>query len=247
MTLATRFATAPVHRRPRPLRARQTLLWVAVGCALIIIGVLIGRAIVSIGAELTGELLLNQRVAGDRETDDTIVALTLHYVFSVPVITTVLVLIVIIVAAIGWRRMALRFGLYTLIGYSACQVGKHAVNRPRPHTLNVPALVTETSSSFPSGHTSIALAIAAATIVTVFLLTSQWWIRIPVAAIAIMLPIAVAWSRIYVGAHYLLDVGGAAIFVAGGLAIAYPIVNAVMVHIPSSRREKAAQATTTPL
>lgn len=85
------------------------------------------------------------------------------------------------------------------------QVGKRQFVRPRPLSV---AYYHEVGFSFPSGHSATAL--------TLYGLLAYWWIRrspnvrsrLWVGAGAISLILAVGFSRIYLGVHYLSDVLG---------------------------------------
>ena len=99
------------------------------------------------------------------------------------------------------RRAALR-GLGSIVVTSALvnQVVKRAVRRPRPAAERVPSarrlLVQPTTTSFPSGHAASAAAF------TVGVSAELPRAALPLGALAA----AVAYSRVYVGVHYPLDV-----------------------------------------
>jgi membrane-associated phospholipid phosphatase len=83
------------------------------------------------------------------------------------------------------------------------------VHRPRPNVVRLDQ--APPTSSFPSGHTAAAVALyGAAAILVVRYSTRAAWRRVAVA-LAIVLPLAVAGSRLYRGMHYPTDV------LAGGL------------------------------
>ena len=89
------------------------------------------------------------------------------------------------------------------------------VGRPRPNAT--PLETSAVGSSFPSGHMGAAV-VYSGIIVVVFWHTRRYWIRALAAAVAVLIPAFVGFSRIYRGMHYFTDVvfgallGGAAVF-----------------------------------
>lgn len=91
-------------------------------------------------------------------------------------------------------------------------------DRPRPYWAleGVRQVVGEgrsRSPSFPSNH---AVNTAAAGMTFLLVYWRRWWVALP----AVVVPLLVAWSRVYVGVHYPLDVLAGALIgagVAGGL------------------------------
>jgi len=119
-------------------------------------------------------------------------------------------LVLALVLAFARRRPV----LFPLVAAAASLAGlltrviKDAVGRPRPELAVL--LPQPDSSSFPSGHA--ASSFACATVLGV--LVPRW--RVPLHALAAL----IAGSRLYVGAHYPLDVlGGSLLGVACGLAV----------------------------
>jgi undecaprenyl-diphosphatase len=125
--------------------------------------------------------------------------------------------VIAIVCAVLWRRPLVVVWVLTgaVIGHYSASALRESIERPRPsrryalpHTL-VPA---PKDPSFPSGHSTIAF--ACATVLTYF--------RPRLGPPLFLLAAAIAFSRVYVGVHYPLDVlGGAALGMAiGGVLIA---------------------------
>jgi undecaprenyl-diphosphatase len=101
--------------------------------------------------------------------------------------------------------VAVAFGLSSL----ASTTIKALVDRQRPsgdHVIDLP-----TSASFPSGHATTAFAAA----VALSLLVPRW--RWPALALAAL----VAYSRVYLGVHYVTDIVAGAML---GSAVAWLVV-----------------------
>lgn len=79
------------------------------------------------------------------------------------------------------------------------------VGRPRPLTIAERLDTSPVGSSYPSGHMGAAVAYSAI-IVIVFWHTRRRWIRVIAAAVGVIIPLCVGFSRIYRGMHYLSDV-----------------------------------------
>lgn len=102
---------------------------------------------------------------------------------------------------------------------------KHAYERARPHFED--PLVTLSSYSFPSGHTAGATAFYG--VLAAFLVSRYYDPRQRIAIIvgAVLAVLLVAFSRMYLGAHYLSDVVAAMASTAAWLALCLTTVHAV--------------------
>ena len=118
------------------------------------------------------------------------------------------------------------------------QIIKNLVNSPRPrlyfetgqylHFIDGVSLAN--NSSFPSGHTATAFAIATA---LVLIIKNKNW-QLPILITAVL----VGYSRIYLAQHFLLDVMiGAVIGSASGILSVYLAMN-IKIFRPSNRKIK---------
>jgi len=138
-------------------------------------------------------------------------------------------LMVLAVVVLWWNRhkrmhlrhVAIEAGLSTLGGLAFNQIVLLFIHRPRPYVAGVSHLIVAPSTdwSFPSDHATVAFAIAAT-----FALSNERnravWFLIAAAL--------VAWSRVFIGTHYLSDVlGGAMIGIGVALIVStlYPTGN----------------------
>jgi undecaprenyl-diphosphatase len=104
-----------------------------------------------------------------------------------------------------WVRVFLAMLIACALAGAAARVIKVAVGRPRPsvkieRTFRTPRLHQE-FHSFPSGHTASSTAFFAV------LLLVSWRMGLP----CLVVPLLIAFSRMYVSAHYLSDVVAAGI------------------------------------
>jgi membrane-associated phospholipid phosphatase len=128
-------------------------------------------------------------------------------------------LVVGIVLAIGRHWLAIGFlaaGL--LIEVGGFLAAALAVSRPRPA---VPQLdVAPPTSSFPSGHTAAALVLYASLAIIVWTLTDSRVLRFLFWALAVVVPVFVALSRLYRGMHHATDVLGSLVLGFGAVICA---------------------------
>ncbi|WP_308201173.1 phosphatase PAP2 family protein [Paractinoplanes maris] len=113
-----------------------------------------------------------------------------------------------------WREplfLAAAVTTQALVFFSATLI----INRSRP---DVPKLdVSPPTSSFPSGHTSAALALYGGLALLLALLARRTWLKVLCWAL-VLVPIAVGLARMYRGMHH--PSGVVASFLNGGVCIA---------------------------
>jgi undecaprenyl-diphosphatase len=123
----------------------------------------------------------------------------------------------LVIAGFSWRRpwLAVRVGATILVAESVSGLLKEWIGRARPPLDDsdpAPLVDLPHTSSFPSGHSTVAFACATAIALAVPRL--RW----PVFVLAAL----IAFSRVYVGVHYPLDVlAGALLGIALGFAVRF--------------------------
>lgn len=101
------------------------------------------------------------------------------------------------------RREAAVLVLTVLSGWGVDDAIKDVVDRPRPQL--VPHLTQAGGASFPSGH-SFNAALIYLTIALVFAgLSRHRSVRTTLVAVALVVGVAIAWSRVWLGVHWPSD------------------------------------------
>jgi membrane-associated phospholipid phosphatase len=208
------MTTTLSHRPTEPSeRARAIILPLCV----ILLVVLAGLAIASSPAVTAGDLAVIRAIESARTPFLDAVALTDSVVFS-PVAMFVVVAVVSAIAWLGARRPgpAIAFAALALIPWLGSTVVKDVVRRPRPLSAQLPHhVLTDTGFSFPSGHTSCAVALGLALLI-VF---GRGRLRWPLLAFAIVAPLLTAFSRVYLGVHNPTDVVGSLVYAAAAVLL----------------------------
>jgi undecaprenyl-diphosphatase len=208
--IGRRLATLPRARRP---------VWTYV-CGLLIAFALIASLSIAVGLLVTTALLHVHGVAGDDEslvrylahhrstelTDASLVGSIMAGGVVLPIIAGVAALVALV--AKHWRLAGfLLFALAVESGsYRATTL---VVHRDRPEVHRLEKLPVD--ASYPSGHTAASIAVYWG---LALLLTSRIrnrGARIAIWAVAALIPVFVAFSRMYRGMHHPTDVAGGAL------------------------------------
>ena len=114
------------------------------------------------------------------------------------------------------RRPALTYAGCVIAGEAVVAVAKFIVDRTRPLGLNL--IEFPGDASFPSGHTFAAIAIVAFALYVVVRTHPGMprGAKVALAVVAVAWPLLIAFTRIYLGAHWPTDIMGS--LVLGGCA-----------------------------
>lgn len=131
-------------------------------------------------------------------------ALFITYLAKGEIITVgVIILSLILILQKNWRFLNALL-ISVLGGELFVWIIKNIIDRPRPPLIN--ALVTETSYSFPSGHTFVSIAFYGLLVYFVIQSEKNKFFKIISFIIGLFLIFLVGLSRIYLGAHWPSDV-----------------------------------------
>ena len=163
----------------------------------------------------TVEDSVNRELERDRTHDISLVSLIFSTLASTPAViaVTALAALVLRLTLKRWREpiflcaavtaQAVVFYLTTLI-----------IDRPRPDVEKMD--VSPPTSSFPSGHTSAAVALYLGLAVILFRVADRVWLK-RAAWLLLVVPLGVAMTRMYRGMHHPSDVVGS--FLNGGVCV----------------------------
>jgi membrane-associated phospholipid phosphatase len=96
------------------------------------------------------------------------------------------------------------------------------IQRDRPPVSHLDA--APPTSSFPSGHTAAAVVVYGALAIATVRVSKRAWLRRLAVSVAVVMPICVAFARLYRGMHFLTDVMGGALLAVLWLAVTWAVV-----------------------
>ena len=199
-----RLATLPVPRH-----------WIVLSALLAAAEIALGFTVTLVRQIAPAEVIVDQELSRDHNAALTAIALAINTVLSPPGIVLILAGLFMVLLLVS--RAPVNATAVTLIaatGWLSSEGFKLIVSRARlSPTLLVDPLASESGwDSFPSGHTSFAVAVA----IAVYLLARNTKWSTPVLAGGIVFAVVVGASRLYLGVHYPSDILGA---VLGPIAV----------------------------
>ncbi|MFC4145187.1 phosphatase PAP2 family protein [Micromonospora mangrovi] len=127
-----------------------------------------------------------------------------------------------LVLAVWKRWRPVLFVVLAMFGeLSLFLASARVVERPRPPVENLDGQMP--TSSFPSGHIAATICLWSAIAIIVFARTDRWW-RWLFVAMAVIMPVGVATSRMYRGMHHPTDFMGAILLSALWIGLLYWVV-----------------------
>jgi len=192
---------------------RCVVLAVALWALFAVLGVLVVR---------NGEppmLAALQRAADDRST---LVAWWLTWLCYLDVLAPVAIgLLVVAWRAPAWRRQIFFSIAMLLLCWRAADFFQHVFDRARPLDWVVKH---ETAFSYPSSHAAIAVGFYGLWAAMLFWSAAPSTGRRLAGGALAILAVAICWSRLSLGAHYVTDLAGGALLAAGIVAAGLAVV-----------------------
>ncbi|MCL4415370.1 MAG: phosphatase PAP2 family protein [Actinobacteria bacterium] len=136
-------------------------------------------------------------------------------------LTTSAVVIIIYLYIKNHRKESFLFFIVLAMGFALNNMIKILVKRPRP---DISPLATESTYSFPSGHTMSSFIFYALIAYFIFHFTKDKKLATLVSGISILIIILIGISRIYLGVHFPSDV------IAGFIAGFWVFVTALLIR-----------------
>lgn len=141
---------------------------------------------------------------------------------STPVVISIAIAAIVVILAVSrhWRPAV--FVVVVMAGEITLFLGIVAiVNRDRPDVDRLDGQLP--TSSYPSGHLAATICLYAAIALVVLAATRRPWRWIALAA-AVVLPLLVAWGRLYRGMHHPTDLAGSVVLAACWVTATYLLI-----------------------
>jgi membrane-associated phospholipid phosphatase len=123
---------------------------------------------------------------------------------DMPAIPGLVALTAIGAAALRRWRVAAFFVGAILVEVATYRIASLVVHRDRPAVLRLDQLPV--NQSYPSGHVAASVVVYVGLALLISSRLRRRWVTITVWTLAVVLPLVVAWSRMYRGMHHPLDV-----------------------------------------
>lgn len=117
----------------------------------------------------------------------------------------------------SWFVAVALAGEASIFGVTTLVIERH---RPPVHHLDT----SPPTSSFPSGHTAAAVVLFGALAVVAVSASRRTWLRILAVVVAIVVPVCVAFARLYRGMHFPTDVLGSVLLAGTWLTITWAVI-----------------------
>jgi len=177
---------------------------IALSIVTIAVVIAFGEFITHVSAWTPIDLTLVSDINAQHFAVADMLALGINTLFSPAYATAISIVVAIFVFSITRNiRATLRFLTMIALTWAGTQAIKVLIHRPRPdHAHLAHRLINEYTLSFPSGHTAFAVSLGLALVAT----ASPGLARRVIAVITSVLGVTVAYSRVYLGVHYVTDV-----------------------------------------
>jgi undecaprenyl-diphosphatase len=218
--IGRRLATLPGAGHPvRTYLCGVLIAFVAIACLSIVVGLLVTTVVLHVHGVAGGDERLVRFLASHRSnglTDASLIGSIMAGGVVLPIVAGVAALVALVTK--HWRLAGfLVFALAVESGsYRATTLVVHR-HRPDVHRLET----LPVNASYPSGHTAASIAIYGGLALLLTSRVTNRGARIAIWAVAVLIPVFVAFARMYRGMHHPIDI-------AGGVLIGIAALSAIV-------------------